>query len=149
MTNAGGVVADVFEAKQRGLGMAVFASAPFMGPAIGPIIGGFLGEHRGWRWVAGLLCFFSGFLTLLGAILLPETYGPVILRKRAKRLSKITGEVYLSRGDANAPTQARQVFGKALAMPWILLFKEPIVALMALYLSVIYAILYVSTRRRP
>jgi MFS family permease len=147
MTNAGGVVADVFEAKQRGLGMAVFASAPFMGPAIGPIIGGFLGEHRGWRWVAGLLTFFSGFLTLVGFLFLPETYGPVILRQRAKRLSKITGDVYLSRGDASAPTKARQVFGKALAMPWILLFKEPIVALMALYLAVIYAILYVSTSR--
>ena len=146
MTNAGGVVADVFAAKQRGLGMAVFASAPFMGPAIGPIVGGFLGEYRGWRWVAGLLAFFSGFLTILGAFYLPETYAPVILRRRAKRLSKITGDVYISRADAAAPTQAKQVFGKALAMPWILLFKEPIVALMALYLSIIYAILYVSLR---
>jgi MFS family permease len=38
LTNAGGTVSDLFNAKQRGLGMAVFASAPFMGPAVGPVV---------------------------------------------------------------------------------------------------------------
>lgn len=38
LTNAGGTVSDVFSAKQRGLGMAVFAAAPFLGPAVGPIV---------------------------------------------------------------------------------------------------------------
>lgn len=38
LTNAGGTVADVFPAQQRGLGMAIFAAAPFLGPAIGPIV---------------------------------------------------------------------------------------------------------------
>lgn len=35
---AGGTVADLFSAKQRGLGMAIFAAAPFLGPAVGPIV---------------------------------------------------------------------------------------------------------------
>ena len=38
LTNAGGTVSDVFNAGERGLGMAVFASAPFLGPALGPIV---------------------------------------------------------------------------------------------------------------
>jgi len=38
LTNAGGTVADVFDAQQRGLGMAIFAAAPFLGPAVGPIV---------------------------------------------------------------------------------------------------------------
>ena len=33
-----GTVADVFDASQRGLGMAIFAAAPFLGPALGPIV---------------------------------------------------------------------------------------------------------------
>ena len=41
LTNAGGVVADLLPANQRGLGMALFASAPFLGPVIGPIVGKF------------------------------------------------------------------------------------------------------------
>ena len=35
---AGGTVSDVFNAQQRGLGMAIFAAAPFLGPAVGPIV---------------------------------------------------------------------------------------------------------------
>jgi len=37
LTNAGGVIADMFSASQRGLATSVFATAPFLGPAIGPI----------------------------------------------------------------------------------------------------------------
>ncbi|OBR14276.1 Major facilitator superfamily transporter [Colletotrichum higginsianum IMI 349063] len=39
MTNAGGVIADMFNANERGLATAIFAAAPFLGPSIGPIYG--------------------------------------------------------------------------------------------------------------
>lgn len=32
---AGGTINDVLDAKQRGLGVALFAAAPFFGPALG------------------------------------------------------------------------------------------------------------------
>ena len=35
LTNAGGVIADLFVASDRGLATAVFATAPFLGPSIG------------------------------------------------------------------------------------------------------------------
>lgn len=35
MTNAGAVIADMFDAKQRGIAGSLFAMAPFLGPAIG------------------------------------------------------------------------------------------------------------------
>lgn len=37
LTNAGGVIADMFPAAQRGLATSLFAAAPFLGPVIGPI----------------------------------------------------------------------------------------------------------------
>lgn len=37
LTNAGGVIADMFPAAQRGLATSFFAAAPFLGPVIGPI----------------------------------------------------------------------------------------------------------------
>ncbi|KAL4894122.1 major facilitator superfamily domain-containing protein, partial [Aspergillus ambiguus] len=37
LTNAGGVIADLFHAKDRGVAMSIFASAPFLGPVIGPV----------------------------------------------------------------------------------------------------------------
>lgn len=53
LTNAGGVIADMFPAEERGLAMSLFAAAPFMGPVLGPIVGGFVGETIGWRWIEG------------------------------------------------------------------------------------------------
>jgi MFS family permease len=35
LTNAGGVIADMFPARERGLAMSIFAAAPFMGPVLG------------------------------------------------------------------------------------------------------------------
>ena len=47
----GGLVADLFESKERGVATAVFALGPLLGPVIGPVIGGFLSQASGWRWV--------------------------------------------------------------------------------------------------
>jgi MFS family permease len=35
LTNAGGVIADMFPARERGLAMSIFSAAPFMGPVLG------------------------------------------------------------------------------------------------------------------
>lgn len=55
LTNAGGTVSDLLNAEQRGIGMALFSAAPFLGPALGPISGGYIGDAAGWRWVMGFL----------------------------------------------------------------------------------------------
>lgn len=143
LTNAGGVIADMFGAKERGLAMALFAAAPFMGPVLGPIVGGFVGQTIGWRWIQGVMAIFTGVLWILGWILLPETYPPVILRKRAKELSRRTGKVYKTRGDIDqGETSVFEVFKTSLSRPWILLFQEPIVLLLSIYMAIIYGTLY-------
>ncbi|KAH7130743.1 major facilitator superfamily domain-containing protein [Dendryphion nanum] len=143
LTNAGGVVADLFSAKERGLAMSVFSLAPFMGPVLGPIVGGFLGMTEGWRWVEGMMAIFSGVVFFMGVLMVPETYPPVLLRKRAQALSKKTGKVYLSRGDIDqGKTSLGEAFATGLQRPWILLFREPIVLFLSLYMAIIYGTLY-------
>ena len=143
LTNAGGVIADMFPASQRGLAMAIFAAAPFLGPVLGPVIGGFLGLKAGWRWVMGFLAIFSGVLWILGSILVPETYAPVLLRRRAQELSKKTGKHYRTKLDHDS---GNTTFGESLSMalsrPWILLFREPIVFLLSIFMAIIYGTLY-------
>ena len=97
LTNSGGVIADMFPASQRGLAMCVFASAPFLGPTLGPIVGGFAGEFLGWRWVEGIIAIFTGVLWIGGMAVVPETYAPVLLKSRAAQLSRMTGQVYVSK----------------------------------------------------
>jgi MFS family permease len=145
----------MFDASQRGLGMALFAAAPFMyadqlkhsacrilltlvsfdrhrGPALGPIVGGFLGQAGGWRWVAGLIAILTAILTAFGALIIPETYAPVLLRRRANLLYKATGAVYRSKFEKDKTVKVGELFKVALSRPWLLLFKEPIVLLLSI-----------------
>ncbi|KAF7504779.1 MFS siderochrome iron transporter 1 [Endocarpon pusillum] len=143
LTNAGGVIADMFTAEERGLATSLFAAAPFLGPALGPIVGGFVGQNIGWRWIEGIMAIFTGVLAIIGGLLVPETYAPVLLRKRAAALSERTGKVYISMLDKKrGPVSPRKSFETALIRPWILLFREPIVLLISIYMAIIYGTLY-------
>ncbi|KAJ5155404.1 MFS general substrate transporter [Penicillium capsulatum] len=147
---AGGVIADCFPAISRGLATGFFCCAPFLGPTVGPIIGGFLSEAAGWRWVQGLVAIFSGVVTILLFFCLPETYSPVLLRQRAQRLSKKTGQIYRSHLDIkHGKKSAGEVIKVAMSRPWVLLFREPIVLLLSIYLAIIYGILYMLFAAMP
>lgn len=148
MAVSGGVIADTFPAISRGLAGGLFCTAPFLGPTVGPIVGGFLGESAGWRWVEGLLAAVAGVLTILTFLLLPETNATILLRKRAARLQKITGRVHHSKLD-DKRTPPAQAFKGALVLPWVFLFKEPIVFLLSLYMAIIYGILYLLFAAYP
>jgi multidrug resistance protein len=142
LTNSGGVIADMFSAKERGMATSVFAMAPFLGPSIGPIVGGFLGEAEGWRWVEGLMAIFTGTLWIACSLYVPETYAPVLLRKRAAKLSKLTGKVYVSKMDLHVKTTRAQQVKTTLLRPWVLLLREPIVLLTSIYMAIVYGTLY-------
>ena len=143
LTGAVGVIADLFAAKERGPAMSLFAAAPFLGPVLGPVIGGFIGEKVGWRWIEGVMAMFTGVLWLVGMLVIPETYAPVLQRRRAQKLSKKTGKVYKSRGDVDhGQPNLRQLFRTSLLRPWVLLFREPIVLLLSIYMAIIYGTLY-------
>lgn len=89
------------------------------------------------------MAIFTGVIWLVGACVVPETYPPVLLRSRAKKLSQMTGKVYKSQGDADqGPTTFGHVFKTSLSRPWVLLFKEPIVLLLSIYMAIIYGTLY-------
>lgn len=83
----------------------------------------------------GFLGAFAGVVWILASLTVPETYAPVLLRRRADKLSKISGKVYRSKLDIDQgrPT-LKEAFGVALSRPWILLFREPIVFLLSLYM---------------
>lgn len=155
LTNPAGVIADMFDARQRGVAMSTFAMAPFMGPVFGPIVGGFLGQAAGWRWVQALTALFSGTLWIAATFCVPETYTPLLLRKRAKKLSSMTGKVYVSAIDAGKEiplgpdgvprTEKQQKAAElriALTLPIVLLVRDPIILLFSLYMSILYGILY-------
>jgi MFS family permease len=72
--------------------MMIFTAAPFIGPSVGPLIGGFINQNTTWRWTFYVLIIWSA--AMLGGIIffVPETFHPVLLRNKARKLRKDTGE---------------------------------------------------------
>lgn len=143
MTNSGGVIADLFPPAQRGVALSIFAAAPFMGPVLGPVLGGYVTITVGWRWVEAVCAIFIAVVWILGAFLVPETYGPLLLKRKATELSKQTGQVYISVLEkTSAAVTPSDLLKTTLARPWVLLFREPIVLIASTYLSIVYGTIY-------
>lgn len=151
LTNAGGVIADCFPPSERGLAMTVFALVPLFGPVLGPVVGGFAAESIGWRWLMGIIAILSGIAAIIITVTLPETYRPVLLRRRAVRLSTATGKVYISSMD-NTTTSSESCGRKlwtTLSRPWVLMIHEPIIVILALYQAVVFGTLYLCFAAFP
>ncbi|KAI0400450.1 MFS general substrate transporter [Xylaria palmicola] len=150
IVNAAGVISDVWLPRDRGLAGIVYTAAPFLGPTIGPVTCGFLGQNAGWKWVAGLIAILAGTCWLFGMLMVPETYAPVLLRRRAAKLSRMSGKVYKSKMETlGAPKTTGAIFYSVIVRPWILLVREPIVLLCSVYIAIIYGTLYLSFAAFP
>jgi hypothetical protein len=105
-------------------------------------IGGFIQGGASWRWVEGVMAIFTGVIVIIGTVMYSETYAPVLLRWRAEKLSKVTGMVYRSKFEEKEQVSLVQLLKTTLSRPWILLFREPIVLLLSIYMAIIYGVLY-------
>jgi multidrug resistance protein len=142
MTLVGGTLADLWRAEERGVPMAAFSAAPFIGPAIGPLVGGFISDNAGWRWLYWIQLILSTIIWVVMTFTVPETYAPTILGRRAKKMRADSGDdKFVTEQDLDLrPFSERlRVF---LVRPFQLLFLEPIVLFISLYMSVLYGLLY-------
>lgn len=106
-------------------------------------MGGFVGQTIGWRWIQGVIAIFTGVVGILCAVMVPETYSPVLLRKRAAKLSRTTSKTFKSKVEVDkGETTISKSFTTTLTRPWLLLFREPIVFLLSLYTAIVYGTLY-------
>jgi len=145
LATGGASIGDLYEPKKRTYGLAIWGIGAVSGPTLGPLIGGFAAEAKGWRWPIWELMWLSGGTLLVLIFLLPETSSANILYRRARRLRKLTGndklvcEAELAGKDMSAGDMAKMT----LIKPFQLLFTEPIVFLLDLYIALIYGLLYI------
>ncbi|KAJ9101080.1 hypothetical protein QFC21_003298 [Naganishia friedmannii] len=146
---AGAMVADVWAAKERGFDMSLFVNACFLGSVIGPIAGGLAGKSKlGWRSVFHTMFIFAAVMYLVGIVFLPETYAPVLVRRKAARLDKATSAFHRSKYDTERKTP-KQVLEISLTRPFVFLFLEPIVVLLPINVSFVYGALYLTFAAYP
>ena len=120
--------------------MALFMAATTWGPCGGPVISGYISVID-WRWSFWVLLIFAG-ATWIPLLLVPETLGPVLLKRRAQRIRKKnpTDEVYaaieLEQKDLS------HVITVVLSRPLRMFCFEALVLFTCLYTSFAYAIFY-------
>lgn len=144
----GGLYADIFsEPRKRGIAMAVFMGATTFGPVLGPLSSGFIAKVS-WRW-----CFWLGLIlagvTLPCLVIMPETYVPVLIARKAAKIRKETGNLSIIASSELEKKSARYVLTVVMTRPFRMIMHESIVMLTCMYLSLAYSIFYLYFEAYP
>jgi len=139
---AGGTIADIWNIEARGMAIAYFAAAPYCGPVLAPIVCGWInvGSRRLdlFFWVN--MAFAGVMLIIVG--LIPETYAPLILKRRASKLRKGTGNMNIITEQEKTTLTLRDIIRTSLIRPITMIMTEPVLDLMCMYIVLIYSVLY-------
>ncbi|EUC48548.1 hypothetical protein COCMIDRAFT_34030 [Bipolaris oryzae ATCC 44560] len=139
---AGGTVGDMFAKHELSAPMMLYTASPFVGPEIGPLVGGFIVENTTWRWCFYLLIIWSGIQLCLIILFVPETYHPVLLRRKAIRLRKETGnQEWIAPIEKMDRSITKTVMWSCIR-PFQLLFFEPMCLNLCILSAILLGILY-------
>ena len=91
ISNAPGTVNDIVDEEHRALAFSIWSIGPMNGPVIGPVVGGFVFQYLGWRWTNWVV-IMGASVAWVTTSLIKESYAPAILRRRAAKKRKETGD---------------------------------------------------------
>ncbi|KAF7593972.1 hypothetical protein BBP40_010369 [Aspergillus hancockii] len=139
---AGGTVGDLFARHELSAPMMLYTASPFVGPEVGPLVGGFINQFTAWRWTFYVLIIWTGVLLISIICLVPETYHPVLLRRKAEKLREETGD---DRWEAPIEKLNRSVARTVLRStyrPVLLLTLEPMCFCLCIFSAILLGIIY-------
>lgn len=156
----GGIVGDLWSPSERGIAMSVYSLAPLVGPSTGPLVGGWVAQKSRWQWVFWSLSIADGILQVVGfvspssliksrslidvvQIYMRETYHPELLKRKARAIRKATGNDKL-RSVHETSQHWTTVVTHGMVRPLKFLVTEPIVQVFAIYMALLYGILYLT-----
>ncbi|KAJ1047943.1 hypothetical protein FZC28_6900g4588 [Saccharomyces cerevisiae] len=138
----GGSIADMFPSETRGKAIAFFAFAPYVGPVVGPLVNGFISVSTGRMdlifWVN---MAFAGVMWIISSAI-PETYAPVILKRKAARLRKETGNPKIMTEQEAQGVSMGEMMRACLLRPLYFSVTEPVLVATCFYVCLIYSLLY-------
>lgn len=138
----GASISDMFPAATRGKAIAFFAFAPYCGPVFGPLVNGFVSVCTGrMDYIIWFNMAFAGVMWIVSSAI-PETYAPVILARRAKRMRKETGDQRLMTEAEAQGVSFKDMMRACLLRPLYFAVTEPVLDLTCGYVCLIYSLLY-------
>lgn len=139
-----GMYVDYWSAEDRGIPTIGYAGAVFAGPTMGPIVGEFVVKNAslGWRWTIWFTMIMGAFLFILALPTVPETLAPVILQRKAARLRVQNRHWALHSKMDEQPVHLQYLLRKYALKPIQMIYQEPILIVLTIYISLVYGILY-------
>jgi len=151
LTCVAAVFSDMFDNRSRGMAITLFSMAVFTGPLLAPFVGGFITMNQDltWRWTEWLVAIMGAFSFLMNLLFLRETYAPIILVEKASELRRRTKNWGIHAKQEEIEIDVRELLEKNFSRPLRMLFTEPIVLLLSIYLAFIYGLLYLFLTAYP
>ncbi|CAI7586543.1 unnamed protein product [Penicillium pancosmium] len=139
---AGGTVGDMFDRHELAFPMMLYTASPFIGPEVGPLVGGFINAFTTWRWTFYVLLIWSGVQLISLIVLVPETYHPVLLRRKAHKLRQETGDDRWKAPIEKLERSVPQTVLRSMYRPILLLTLEPMCLNLCIFSAILLGILY-------
>ncbi|KAH7020971.1 major facilitator superfamily transporter [Microdochium trichocladiopsis] len=144
------IVGDMFPPEQRGTAMSLIQLAPLTGGAIGPAIAGAIAETAGWRTILWISVGLATACEVLFLTLFRETYQVPILRRKAARLRKETGNNALRTVfDADDGLSSTKKVLEGAMRPLVVFCGSGVLQAMSLFGSVVFAFFYIMSTTLP
>ncbi|GKZ66607.1 hypothetical protein AnigIFM50267_000472 [Aspergillus niger] len=151
ISNANAALSDVYAPKERGIAVEFMMLCITGGPSVGPLIGSAVvaNSKLGWRWTMYIeaICCFGLFA--LATLTLSETYSPVLLRNKAQRIRRTTGDRRYWHPHEHESINLENAATKHFIRPLRMLTSESIMACVAAYASFSYSLIYLCLQVYP
>lgn len=144
LANGGASMQDMYSLLKLPYALTVWVASAYCGPALGPLLSGYAVTAKGWRWSLWEIVWISAPILILMYLFVPETSSPNILLRRAARLRQLTGDSRLrSQSEIDQRgLKPRAVIISALIKPIEITIKDPAIAFVNVYTSLVYGIYY-------
>ncbi|THY38859.1 MFS general substrate transporter [Aureobasidium pullulans] len=144
-----GMFVDIWPPITRGVGLGLSSTCINLGSTFAPIIGAYATNHLNWRWTAWLTLIFVGLVGFFGLLIIRETFEPVLLKRKAKRLRRQTGNSDLHAKFEETPIDIKILVQKYATKPVRMFVQEPILIFCTIYLTIVYGTLFLSYQAIP
>ncbi|CAI6095246.1 unnamed protein product [Clonostachys chloroleuca] len=135
MAIAVGSCSELFRPEKRGPVSAIVVLMGFFGPGLGPVVGAYAVVEHNWRWTQYCLLMISA-VALVFTFLSKETFHPIIRRRLAIKAGLPVPE------SPSVYERLHEFLFRSVLRPVRMLFLEPIVTCVCLYVALGFGTLF-------
>ncbi|KAM3431447.1 hypothetical protein NHJ13734_007301 [Beauveria thailandica] len=151
ISNVSAALGDFYSPLHRGIAMTFLAMCVVGGPAVAPVVGAaiMVNPDLGWRWTEYIEAILAFASVALSACCLPETYPPVLLKRKAQQLRKTTRDSRWWHPQEKEKINVSNILVKYVSRPIRMFLTEPTLAFVAIYASFVYGLLFLTLEVFP